>query len=115
MIAELVTLTAGDTGYTLYALLQAAYVAASANPNQVPLRACSITIQPVGSTANFYIVPNAGAYTATLGVPARYGYDFGVSGTYFEKIAIENILSLGEIVLGTDTAGAKMAVTVYVK
>lgn len=112
MIAELVTCTKADTGYTLYDLLQATRTANSENPNSIPFQCQSVTIQYLGTTGG-YIVPNAGAYSNAAGVPARYGYSFSDSGTYYEKGDVGNTFALNEIVLGAQTDGDKFAVCVY--
>lgn len=110
MVAALVTIPAADTGYTLLSLLTTA--TGRANLATDYARACSITIQYMGSTDG-YIVPNTGAYTAASGVPAQYGYSFANGGTYWEKTADHNLFSLDEIILGAQTAGDTFAVTVY--
>ena len=113
MIATLVTCTDANTGYSLLTLLQAAYTAAGFNPNAIPPRACSITIQYLGSTDG-YIVPNTGAYATTVGdVPDYYGYSFSNGGPYWEKTADHNLFALNEIILGAQTAGDTFAVTAY--
>ena len=113
MIAMKVTCTTANTGYDLLTLLQDAYTAAGLNPDVIQPRACSITIQYLGST-NGYIVPNSGAYVTTVGdVPDYYGYSFTASGTYWEKTADHNLFALNEIILGAETDGDTFAVTVY--
>lgn len=111
MIAAKVTLAAADTGYRLLDLLETA--TGRTNLDTEYPRACSITIQYLGSTDG-YIVPNDGAYTTTVGnVPDQYGYSFANGGTYWEKTADHNLFSLAEIILGAETAGDTFAVTVY--
>jgi hypothetical protein len=110
MLAALVTIPAADTGYTLLSLLTTA--TGRNNLNTDYARACSITIQYLGSTDG-YIVPNTGAYTAVSHVPAQYGYSFANGGNYWEKVGNHNLFSLEEIILGAQTANDTFAVTVY--
>jgi hypothetical protein len=111
MIAALVTLPAANTGYTLLELLETA--TGRSNLNTEYARACSITIQYLGSTDG-YIVPNTLAYATTVGdVPDQYGYSFANGGTYWEKVANHNLYALDEIILGVQTANETFAVTVY--
>lgn len=111
MIAAKVTLTAANTGYRLIDLLETA--TGRINLDTDYARACSITIQYLGSTDG-YIVPNDGAYATTVGdVPDQYGYSFANSGAYWEKVADHNLFALAEIILGAQTAGDTFAVTVY--
>lgn len=112
MIAAKVTCTNANTGYNLLTLLQDAYTLAGFNPNAIQLRACSITIQYLGNTDG-YIVPVTGVYAQTGSVPDQFGYSFATSGAYWEKVADHNLFSVGEIVLGSQTAGDTFAVTVY--
>lgn len=112
MIAAKVTCTNANQGYDLLTLLQAAFTASNQNPNVIQPRACSITIQYLGSTDG-YIVPNNGTYANTANVPDQYGYSFANSGTYWEKSANHNLYALNEIILGAQTAGDTFAVTVY--
>lgn len=110
MLAALVTLTTANTGYKLLGLLETA--TGRANLDTDYPRACSITIQYIGSTDG-YIVPNDGAYANAANVPTQYGYSFANGGTYWEKTANHNLFSLDEIILGAQTAGDTFAVTVY--
>jgi len=111
MLAALVTLTDANTGYKLLGLLETA--TGRSNLDTDYPRACSITIQYMGSTDG-YIVPNDGAYVTTVGdIPDQYGYSFANGGTYWEKTANHNLFSLDEIILGAQTAGDTFAVTVY--
>ncbi len=113
MIAMTVTCTAANTGYDLLTLLQDAYTAAGFNPDAIQPRACSITIQYLGSTDG-YIVPNTGAYATAVGdIPDYYGYSFANGGSYWEKVANHNLFALNEIILGAQTNGDTFAVTVY--
>ena len=111
MIAALVTCTDANTGYSLLDLLETA--TGRNNLNTDYARACSITIQYLGSTDG-YVVPNTGPYATTVGdVPDQYGYSFANGGTYWEKTANHNLYSLDEIILGVQAAGETFAVTVY--
>lgn len=110
MIAALVQCTSKNTGYSLLDLLTTA--TGRANLNTDYPRACSITIQYLGSTDG-YIVPNEGAYANTADVPTQYGYSFSQSGTYWEKSANHNLYALDEIILGVGADGETFAVTVY--
>lgn len=112
MIAAKVTCTTANTGYDLLTLLQTAYTAAGYNPNAIQPRACSITIQYLGSTDG-YIVPATGAYAETGNVPDNFGYSFATGGSYWEKVANHNLFAIEEIVLGAQTNGDTFAVTVY--
>jgi len=109
MIAAKVTCTNANTGYNLLTLLQTVLGSSS---NLVQPRACSITIQYLGSTDG-YIVPNTGAYANTGNVPDQFGYSFATGGSYWEKVANHNLFALNEIILGAQTAGDTFAVTVY--
>lgn len=110
MIAALVTCTSKNTGYKLLDLLETA--TGRSNLDTDYARACSITIQYLGSTDG-YIVPNDGAYANTADVPTQYGYSFNAGGPYWEKTADHNLFALGEIILGVGADGEKFAVTVY--
>lgn len=111
MLAYKVTLTDANTGYRLLALLETASGRSNLD-TQYP-RACSITIQYLGSTDG-YIVPDDGAYATTVGdIPDQYGYSFANGGNYWEKVADHNLFALDEIILGAQTAGDTFAVTVY--
>lgn len=112
MIAALVTLTAKDTGYSLFDLITAVYVANSWPTASIPLRVASVTVLHLTS-AGAWIVPRKGAYANTSHVPNQYGWDFNQGGTEWEKFVPYNVISLEEIVLGTDTDGDTFAVLAF--
>lgn len=94
MFANTITLTATDTGQTLYDLL----VAAGAELPIVPRVAC---VKIFAETAGSYLVPNPVAYTTTVGnVPDQYGYSFDDQGSFFEMAYPQNSISLNDIVIG---------------
>ena len=110
MIAIKITLPTANTAYNVLERVQAAMTAANLNGQQLSGRCTSITIQYLTGTGNGYIVPYNGAYPNTLGVPTQYGYDFNNSGSYWDKNATINNLSLAEICLGSDQSNAEFAI-----
>lgn len=114
MIAVNVTCTSANTGYNLYDLIQAKYAALNWNTDHLPnARITSITIQQITSGANGYIVPGAGAYANTGGVPTTYGYSFSNSGALWDKSSGYNDISIKEIFLGSDTGATEFAVLIF--
>lgn len=111
MIACLVTLPNADTGYNLYTLVLSTLQGLGVNTGNMNPRMTSITLQPAASNGgDLYIVPNAGAYSATAGVPAQYGWNFSNGGSYFDKAHGFNDLSLQEINVGASVGGDQIAI-----
>lgn len=110
MIAIKITLPVANTAYNVLERVQAAMTAGNLPNEQLSGRCTSITIQYITNSGHAYIVPYNGAYAETAGVPALYGYDFNNSGSYWDKNATINNLSLAEIWLGSDQADAEFAI-----
>jgi len=111
MIACLITLPVADTGYNLYTLVLSTLQGLGVNTGNMNPRMASITLQPAASNSgDLYIVPNAGAYSATAGVPAQYGWNFSNGGSYFDKAHGFNDLSLQELNVGVSVDGDQLAI-----
>ena len=106
MFANIVTIPAADTGYTLTTLL----TTAGADLPSVRRVACIKITMITGAS---YLVPLTGTIVTTVGdTPDQYGFDFAAAGTFFEMAYPSNNISLDDIILAGD-ALATLAVYGY--
>jgi len=99
------TLTNANQGYSLRTLLGTLI-----NEISCP-RLASVRIQT--QSADCYLVPVAGAYANTAGVPDSYGYKITTTNQFEEFFSNQNGLSVDEIIIGSATAGAKINLFAY--
>jgi len=117
-IAYTLTIPAVDTGYTLWELLIAAGIPASALP--ITRRVASLKLQiDTAETDNVYLVPRNGPVVTTVGnVPDQYGYILSLTGSLYSSFyedSRQNIngISLEEVCLATDAANSIVHLWAY--